>query len=203
MIIGVPFAFFSDDIQPGVLSAVTEAIRALEKCGAVIKEITFPKAEELEGYRKAHQTVLLSGAYTVHERDIMEHSDLIAPEILERMKRGNGTVPDFIRSLYARPRFKELVRKLMDPIDIVMMPTLPITATDIDAQEVTIAGRKSPIYEPYTRFTWIGNFTGFPALSLPCGMDNGLPVGVQFIGHEWAEDVIYWAAAKLEETLRN
>jgi aspartyl-tRNA(Asn)/glutamyl-tRNA(Gln) amidotransferase subunit A len=185
-----------------VLSSVDEAIRLLEKRGAVIKEISFPGTEELADYREAHQTVLLGGAYTVHEKDIREHADLIAPEVIERMKDGNGTVPNFIRALHARPRFRKLVRELMDPVDIIMMPTLPITATNIDAREVTIAGREFPVYEAYTRFTWINNFTGFPALSMPCGTDNGLPVGIQLIGHEWAEDDVYWFAAELERALQ-
>ena len=200
-VIGVPFSLFSNNIQRAVLAAVTDAIKALEKRGAVIKEIEFPGPEELAMYRKAHQTVLLGNAYTVHEKDIAESSELIAKDVLERLKTGNVPVTDFVRSLRLQPRFKEIFRKLMCNLDIIMMPTLSITATDIDAREVMIEGHKTPIYDPYTRFCWMSNFTGFPALSMPCGKEEGLPIGVQLIGAEWDEDNMYRFAAELEKSL--
>ena len=200
-VIGVPFSFFSGSIQRGVLAAVTDAIKALEKRGAIIKEIEFPGPEELAMYRKAHQTVLLGNAYTVHEKDVAEAPELITKEVLDRLGTGNIPVTDFIRSLYIRPRFKEIFRKLMRDLDIIMMPALPVTATDLDAREVMIDGQMVSVYEAFTRFVWISNFSGFPALSMPCGREDGLPVGVQLIGAEWAEDTIYRFAAELERAL--
>jgi len=201
-VIGVPFSLFSDNIQKGVLSAVTGAVRALEKRGAIIKEIEFPGPEEMAMYRKAHQTVLLGNAYTVHEKDIAEHPELIAKDVLERLRTGgNIPVADFVRSLHMRPRFKEIFRTLMRNLDIIMMPTVPITATDLDAREMILNGQTTSVYEPGTRFVWISNFTGFPALSMPCGMEDGLPIGVQLIGPEWAEDNIYRFAAELENNV--
>ena len=200
-VIGVPFSIFSDNIQKGVLEAVTHAIRVLEKRGAIIKEIEFPSPDEMAMYRKAHQTVLLGNAYAVHEKDIADHPELIFKEIIDRIDGGKGSLADFVRSMHLRPRFKRVFRTLMRDIDVMMMPTTAITATDIDLREVAIEGQKTHVFEPLSRFVWTSNFTGFPSLSMNCGMDDGLPVGIQIIGAEWAEDNIYRFAAELEKTL--
>jgi aspartyl-tRNA(Asn)/glutamyl-tRNA(Gln) amidotransferase subunit A len=200
-VIGVPYSLFSDTTEPAVLSLVSETIRILEKQGAAIREITFPGGDEYEEYRKAHSTMLETGAYTVHEKDIREHPEMIAPEILDRMRQGNIPAPVFVRSTHARLRFRRLVQYLMKGIDIIMMPSLPNIAVDIGTQELTVCGKKTTIREASTRFTWQGNFLGFPALSLPCGTVDKLPAGVQIIGHEWDEENVYRFAAELEKAL--
>lgn len=42
--------------------------------------------------------------------------------------------------------------------------------------------------------------TGHPAMSIPCGMSNGLPVGCRLVGKHWAESTIYQTAAAFEST---
>jgi len=197
-VIGVPVSVFSSNIQPGVHAAVCDAVRALEKQGAIIKEIQLCDQKELGMYRKAHQTVLFGNAYTVHEKDIAEFPELIAEDLLQYMKLKSGSVSDYIRALYLRPRFKEIFRTLMRDLDVIMLPTMPITATDFDARELVIEGKKINVEEAFTRYVWISNFSGFPALSMPCGMEDGLPIGVQFIGAEWDEANVYRFAAELE-----
>jgi len=200
-VIGVPFSVFSANIQRGVQAAVNDAVRALEKQGAIIKEIQFPDHKEMSMYRKAHQTVLFGNAYAVHEKDIADFPELIAKDLLDHMKSASGSVAGYIRALQLRPRFREIFRTLMRDLDVIMLPTLPITATDFDARELVIEGKKLYVEEAFTRYVWISNFSGFPALSMPCGTEDGLPIGVQFIGAEWAEDNVYRFAAELERIL--
>ncbi len=81
--------------------------------------------------------------------------------------------------------------------DLLLMPTVPMKATPIPAkgaspQEIT---RRS--WEP-TRNTCPFNVTGHPAFSLPCGMQDGRPIGMMLVERHYEEGTIYRAAAAFE-----
>ena len=82
--------------------------------------------------------------------------------------------------------------------DILLMPTLPITASKIPAPN-------APIEESIARaFEMIANTapfdtTGHPAMSIPCGLVDGLPVGMMLVGKHYDEGTIYRAAYAFEQ----
>ncbi len=81
--------------------------------------------------------------------------------------------------------------------DVLLMPTVPLTATKLPEAN-------APIPEILARaFEMLPNTSPFdcthhPAMSLPCGMADGLPVGLQLIGKMYDEATIYRAAAAFE-----
>jgi amidase len=81
--------------------------------------------------------------------------------------------------------------------DLLMMPTLPVTATPLPAAD-------APISEIIQRaFEILPNTAPFdcshhPAMSVPCGMVDGLPVGMMLVGKPYGEQTIYRAAAAFE-----
>ena len=83
--------------------------------------------------------------------------------------------------------------------DLLLMPTLPMTATplpdrDAPLDEVLLRG-----FEILTN-TCPFNVTGHPAMSLPCGAVDGLPVGMMLVARHWDEATIYRAAYAFEQT---
>ena len=100
---------------------------------------------------------------------------------------------------------QNLARKLRDAYDetlthydLLLMPTLPITATPLpgpDAPREEIVQRGLEMLgntEPF-------DMTGHPAMSVPCGMIDGLPVGMMLIGRPFEESTIYRAAHAFEQ----
>jgi amidase len=82
--------------------------------------------------------------------------------------------------------------------DLLLMPTLPLKATPLPPAD---APRELYIQRA---FEMIGNTapfdaTGHPAMSIPCGMGDGLPVGLMLIGKHYDESTIYRAAAAFEK----
>ncbi|NDW05538.1 amidase [Jiella pacifica] len=81
--------------------------------------------------------------------------------------------------------------------DLLLMPTLPMVATKIPEKD-------APLEEVITRaFEMVGatcqfDVTGHPAMSIPCGLSDGLPVGMMLVGKDYAEATIYQAAAAFE-----
>ena len=74
------------------------------------------------------------------------------------------------------------------------MKATPIPAQDAPPQEIT---RRS--WEA-TRNTCPFNVTGHPAISIPCGMADGLPIGLMLVGRHWDESTIYRASAAFERS---
>ncbi len=78
------------------------------------------------------------------------------------------------------------------------MPTLPMTATPIppeDADRSLIIQRAHEMFGNTAAF----DVTGHPALSIPCGLSEGLPVGLMLVGKHYDEATIYRAAYAFEQ----
>ncbi len=79
------------------------------------------------------------------------------------------------------------------------MPTLPITATPLpgeDAAREEVVGRALEMLVNTPQF----NITGHPAMSVPCGVSDDLPIGVMLIGRHFDESTIYRAAYAFEQS---
>lgn len=96
-------------------------------------------------------------------------------------------------------KLKQDYNNLFEKYDLLLMPTTPMTAQPIPAQD-------APLAEIIERaFEMIGNTapfdaTGHPAMSIPCGMNNGLPIGLQLVGKHYDEFTIYKAAHAFEQS---
>jgi amidase len=85
----------------------------------------------------------------------------------------------------------------MENYDLLLMPTLPMKATPLpppDAPRELYIQRAFEMVPNTAPF----NATGHPAMSIPCGMSDGLPIGLMLIGKYYDESVIYQAAAAFE-----
>src|ERR671935_13767 len=83
--------------------------------------------------------------------------------------------------------------------DLLLLPTVPMKATPIPAKDATPQEITRRSWEP-TRNTCPFNVTGHPAISLPCGMADGRPIGLMLVGRHYAEETIYRAAAAFERS---
>jgi amidase len=81
--------------------------------------------------------------------------------------------------------------------NLLLLPTVPMKATPIPGKDATPQEITRRSWEP-TRNTCPFNVTGHPAISLPCGMEDGRPIGMMLVGRHYGEDTIYRAAAAFE-----
>jgi amidase len=85
----------------------------------------------------------------------------------------------------------------LNSYDLLLMPTLPMKATPLpppDAPRELYIQRAFEMVPNTAPF----NATGHPAMTLPCGMSDGLPIGLMLVGKYYDESVIYRAAAAFE-----
>jgi aspartyl-tRNA(Asn)/glutamyl-tRNA(Gln) amidotransferase subunit A len=113
---------------------------------------------------------------------------------------GEASAVDFVKSERARYRLLVEMRSMFERVDVLVTPTLPITASRIGEREVEIDGQRMPLAPQMIRFTLPFNQTGYPAASVPCGFDSqGLPIGFQVAGRPWEESTVLRVANAYQE----
>jgi amidase len=86
----------------------------------------------------------------------------------------------------------------LQSVDLLVMPTLPMKATKIppvDASREEVVARALEMIPNTCPF----DVTGHPAMTLPCGLSDGLPVGMMLIGKKWNEATVLRAAHAFEQ----
>jgi len=130
-------------------------------------------------------------------------ADELSDTLKNTMLLGHYMVTRYRGHYYAKAQ--NLIRRLraaydevLSRYDLLLMPTLPIVATPLPESN-------APVGEILQRgFEMLANTAQFdcthhPAMSLPCGMVDGLPVGMMLVGKAFDEETIYRAAAAFEK----
>ena len=212
--------FSAPGMQPGVAAAVRAGAERLAKLGAQVREVSLPEHAEAGALIFP---ILVQGMYRSVLRDGGQGSgrpDVYAPGFIERMSRWRQHTDSFSPILViatlvgafvegrAGSRYYALasnqVRRLraaydraLADADLLLMPTSPVVAPPLPAPD-------APILEQFMRAsettpnTLPFDATHHPALSIPCGEVDGLPVGMMLIGRHWDEATLYRAAYAFE-----
>jgi aspartyl-tRNA(Asn)/glutamyl-tRNA(Gln) amidotransferase subunit A len=85
-------------------------------------------------------------------------------------------------------------------VDAILVPSVPIPAPRLSEKEIKIDGEKETVRSALVRMNRPANFTGHPAISIPCGFTReGSPVGLQLIGPCWGEARLLAIALSYED----
>ncbi|MEM6941110.1 MAG: amidase [Pseudomonadota bacterium] len=95
-------------------------------------------------------------------------------------------------------QLKEEYNKVLASYDLLLTPTTPMKAQPIPPADASLELWCQRAFEMITN-TAPFDITGHPAMSVPCGMSDGLPVGLQIIGRRYDESTIYRAAGAFEQ----
>lgn len=199
--LAVPREHFWHPLHPGVREAVQAAISALEQAGAMVEEIPLPSLE----YAPAAQSLILcSEAASYHREQLATRYADYGADVRMRLLQGlciNAT--DYLDA----QRVRQLVRReflaALRRYDAFLTPTVPIPAPLIGQQTVEVEGVCAPPLFFLLRNTSPFNLTGLPAASVPCGVADELPVGLQITGRPWNELAVLQIARSVERLLGN
>jgi len=183
--LGVPQEFFLEVLSPEVERAFQTALRTLEKGGARLKEVFLPLLPETED---AGNQIAWAEAthYHQHAGWYPAHAEEYGEDVRKRLEKGRK-VPAvaYLQALELRDQFIAAFHVILqeEELDALVVPTTPITATRVGEESVAIKGSIHPTRALLLRLNRPANLAGVPAISVPCGLtENGLPVGLQFIG---------------------
>lgn len=207
--------------EPDVDEKVRAAANVFKKLGATVEEVSIPlhtlgsaiwSPIALEGATELMMKANglgnnYRGLYVTSLLDIHAGWRYRADELSETLKLsmliGHYMTKHYRGHYYAKAQ--NLSRKLraaydamLERFDLLLMPTLPLKATPLPAPD---ASREEVVQRAFEMIANTAPFdaTGHPAMSIPCGMSDGLPVGMMLIAKHYDESTIYRAAHAFEQ----
>ena len=135
--------------------------------------------------------ILHSEAAAFHKKYMSTMLDKYSSEVRCQLEVGRTlSAVSYLKAQQHRVIFTKFYQDCMknNELDLMLMPTLPITAPTIGEEMVSFGEKNISAQNSMTYFAWIANFTGFPAVSIPCGFgNNGLPIGMMFMGDLYSD----------------
>lgn len=198
--IGLPKEYFSGS-QKGVNEAVLEAAKVLEKLGATLVEVrTMDPKYAIAVYTVIQRSEVSSNLARMDGIRFGLGREVFNEENIRRIMLGTYTLQAGYYDQYYKKaqQVRTLIirdfEKLFNNVDILLAPTMPTVAPKIGVTKgQAMYGEMADVLaEPSA-------LSGLPAISLPCGFVQKLPVGMQLIGPMWSEDLLLAVAKIFEE----
>ena len=218
MTVGVPTEYFPESLDRGINELCKRSLDHLRELGATVREVSLPHTSlaipvyyiiapaeassnlaRFDGVRYGMRIDPGEGLRAMYEAT---RSAGFGPEVTRRILLGTYVLSagyydayyrkaQAVRSLITR----DFVNVFADGVDVLFTPTTPTTAFPI--------GSISDPYEMYLSdiFTATANLAGIPAMSMPIGRSDGLPVGGQIMADHFAEEKMFRVAYALEQAL--
>lgn len=202
--IGLPKEYFGESLDADIRAAVMAAVQSFEAQGATVKEISLPRTElsipayyiiapaeastnlsRFDGVRYGYRCEEPADLQDLYLRSRAEG---FGTEVKRRIMVGAYALSAGYYDAYYR-KAQQLRRLIKDDfqaaladVDVIMGPTTPSTAWKLGEKNADpVAMYLEDIY------TLAVNLAGLPAMSLPCGFKDGMPVGLQVIGNYFRE----------------
>nr|WP_296776198.1 amidase [Rhodococcus sp. (in: high G+C Gram-positive bacteria)] len=179
--IGRAGGWFTELCDRGVLAAFDGAVSVFENAGVSMPEVGVGDVHRMHD----DVTVLLTCELASNQEQNAEKFAMFDTGTQVRIAR--GTVPsavDYLRSVRRRAAAQQRALSLWDDagIDFLLTPGIGATAARLSDVTVSIDGVRLPMQSVIGRNTSVFDYLGFPAVMLPAGTLDGLPVGVQLVG---------------------
>jgi aspartyl-tRNA(Asn)/glutamyl-tRNA(Gln) amidotransferase subunit A len=187
--IGVPSAFYVDDLDPEVERILDETISVLKREGANIVQVELPDQRQLTA---AAQLVVAVEAAAFHKRWLIERPQDYGPQVLMRLQNGLA-IPgvSYLEAMRWRGPALAAYLAAVSGTDALIVPGAPVPAPTLAESDVGNGPDADAVIQRLTRFTRPVNYLGLPSLGIPAGFTkSGLPVGMQLIGRSFDEAML-------------
>lgn len=190
--VGVPREYFFDDLDPEVAGSIENALQTIQSLVGGIRDVRLDVSTD--------RTLQAAEAYALHAEDVTQHSDLLFPETVRRIRNGEGiTAAEYIARRRELDEARRNIAQVFAEIDLLVTPTTPVTAPTIAELRADPEALR-PAELKLLHNTRPFNVWGLPAISVPCGSTkNGLPIGLQIAGPHWREDLVLRLAYGYEQ----
>ncbi|MGW2857790.1 amidase, partial [Streptomyces sp. NPDC001215] len=198
--VGVPHNYYFDHVDPEVEASVRRAIGRLKELGAQLVGVDIPMTR----YVQATQWGLMVPEATAYHEGTLRSAPELYQEDVRTLLEAGELLPagDYLRARRAQALMREEWGRLLERVDVIAAPTVPMTAVAAGQETVTWPdGTLEAVSDAYVRLSAPANITGVPALTLPVGHDAaGLPIGMQLLGRPLGEHTLLRAGHAYEQT---
>jgi len=210
----------SEDV---VNQAVRNAAKSFATLGAEVTEISIPEHKTLavpiwlsialEGFTdqmikgfsegSGHKGLYVTSLIDAYRNGLMTNANQLADSVKVNLFAGEYIQRQYGRHYYAKSQnlnrlLTAAYDKALSQYDVLIMPTLPLRATKIPGPEIP---REEWIARAFEMIPNTAPFdvTGHPAMTVPCGKHEDLPIGMMIISKHFAESTIYKVARAYEK----
>lgn len=197
LVIGINEEYFFKHVDSEIEQLVRKGIQMLVDEGAKVEEVAIPSLKYAE---YAEMITILTEAAAIHHRNLLKRPEQFGDDI--RLLLELGEIPsavDYLQAQQLRRQIKQEFQHALNRADVLITPTLPIIPPKIGEDYADLNGEKVDLVDHIIRFTGPSNLTGLPALTVPCGLKNGMPVGLQIIGSAFKEETVLNVGFALEK----
>lgn len=214
--IGLPSCFFQPQVNPGIQQIIRQAARELETAGAIIVEIDLQlqslwvpcyyliacaeassNLSRYDGLRFGYRS---DKAASIGELISASRSEGFGIEVKRRILTGTYALSSgyfdayYLKALKIRRLIQEELLEQFNKVDIVLGPTTPGPAFELGTNN------SDPVQNYLADiFTVASNLAGIPAISIPAGQMNGLPVGMQLMAKHFNESLLLNVAHQFQQ----
>jgi aspartyl-tRNA(Asn)/glutamyl-tRNA(Gln) amidotransferase subunit A len=207
MRLGLPKEYFVTGMEPGVEARVREAVAALEAAGAEILDVDLPHTDyglatyyiiaPAEASANLARYDGIRYGFSVRDGDVLSNylatrGHGFGAEVKRRIMLGTYALSAgyydayYLKAQKVRTLIKTDFDRAFERVDAIVAPTSPTVAFPFGAR----------LSDPVAMYlsdacTLPVNVAGLPGISVPCGLSEGLPVGLQFIGRAWDEERLF------------
>ncbi len=198
LVIGINEEFFFNNIDANIEKIVRKSIDTLVEQGARVEEVKIPSMKDAEW---AGFSFSLSEASTYHYNNALIRPEDFGEDIRGLITSGASPASDeYRRALIVREQAQKDFEEIFKKVDVLISPTTPVMPSTIGSDTVDLNGEQVDFMMNIIRLTGPGNLTGLPTLSVPCGLNNGMPVGLQIMGPAFREDLVLNTGYAIEQT---
>jgi aspartyl-tRNA(Asn)/glutamyl-tRNA(Gln) amidotransferase subunit A len=214
--IAVPKEYLGEGVNEEVRKSVMDALVILERLGATWEEVSLPHSKyalatyyllssseasanlaRFDGVRYGYRTPNAENLLDMYK---MTREEGFGEEVKRRIMLGTFALSSGYYDAYykkaqkVRTLIKQDFEKVFEQYDVIIGPTAPTPAFKLGENT----------RDPMTMYandilTIPVNLAGVPAISVPCGFDKGLPLGLQIIGRHFDESTVYKVAHAFEQ----
>ncbi len=209
---------YGEGIDPAVRDTIEQAVKQLGSLGVEFEEVAMPHAEyslpcyyiiapaecssnlaRYDGVRYGHRTAQPTA--DIYDLFAKSRAEGFGPEVRLRIIKGTYVLSAgyydayYLKALKVRTLIKSDFDKAFADHDFLICPTSPTVAFKIGEKA------NDPLAMKLADICTIPvNLAGIPALSVPCGFADGLPVGMQLMGAPFSEDLLLQVAYAYEQS---
>jgi aspartyl-tRNA(Asn)/glutamyl-tRNA(Gln) amidotransferase subunit A len=216
--IGIPEEYFGEGVDPRVGESVRDAIGVLEGLGASTVPVSIPgmrhalaayyvictseASSNLARFDGVRYGPAVDTRKSWHEAYQDLRRELLGAEVRRRIMLGTFALSAgyagqyYTKAQVARRKIREEFGRALREADVIAGPTMPTVAFRLGEKTDPISMYLSDI------LTAPANLAGIPAISVPCGRVDGLPVGLQIMGREFEDERVVDAAYAYEQEVR-
>ncbi|GAA4082633.1 amidase [Streptomyces shaanxiensis] len=182
-------------VRPAVAAAVRRAVERLAGLGAYVEETDPDFTDPVDAFH----TLWFTGAARVTQHLGPHQRELLDPGLREICGAGaRASALDYLAAVDVRMELGRRMGRFHDTYDLLVTPTLPITAFEAGAEVPKGSGHRR--WTGWTPFTYPFNLTQQPAATVPVGRDgDGLPIGLQLVAARHRDDLVLRTAHALYE----